>query len=208
MQLPYFLHILAVGVFAVSGCLAAGRKQLDFVGVLTISVVTAVGGGTVRDVLLNRHPIAWIADANYLYTILVAVVITIAYVRFRPPPYQFLLIADGIGLAVYTIVGAQLAEDMGRPAIVVVVMGTITGTAGGVVRDMLCNDVPLLFQSGGYLYATAAIVGAGLYVVLEGPIGRMNAAYLGIAAVGLLRMVSIIRRWNLPRFTIDEWSSP
>jgi uncharacterized membrane protein YeiH len=207
MKLPYFLELLAVGVFAVSGCLAAGRKAFDPVGVVVISVVTAVGGGTVRDLLLGRHPIAWTADPNYLYTILASVAFTVAYVRFRPPPNGILLIADGIGLSVYAIVGAQLAEDKGCPAVVAVAMGAVTGTAGGTVRDILCNDVPILFTSG-YLYATAAVLGATLYVGLEGPVGRDAAAYTGMAVVGALRAGAIVYHWDLPRWKLDDWASP
>jgi uncharacterized membrane protein YeiH len=206
MKLPYFFDLLAVGVFAVSGCLAAGRKAFDPVGVVVISVVTAVGGGTVRDLLLSRHPIAWISDANYLYTILAAVGLTVAYVRFRPPPDGFLLIADGIGLSVYAIVGAAFAENRECPAVVAVAMGAVTGTAGGVIRDILCNDVPILFQSG-YLYATAAVL-ATTYVCLQGWLGRDVAAYGGMAVVGGLRAASIVYHWNLPRFKLDEWASP
>src|SRR5258708_15011592 len=115
MKLPYLIDLIAVGVFAVSGCLAAGRKSLDLVGVFVIAVVTAVGGGTLRDLLLDRHPIFWIDDANFLYVIAAAVIVTLLYVRFRPPPDQILRIADAIGLAVFAIVGTQLTEDRGRP---------------------------------------------------------------------------------------------
>lgn len=207
MKLPYLIDLFAVGIFAVSGCLAAGRKSLDLVGVLVIAVVTAIGGGTLRDLLLNRHPIFWTSDPSYLYAIVVAVVVTIAYVRFRPPPDQLLRIADAIGLSEFTIVGTQYAEELGKPAIVAVVMGTLTGTAGGVIRDILCNDVPILFQ-GGYLYATAAIIGASAYVLFQEPLGREAAAYLGMAIVGVLRGVSILYHWNLPRFKLDAWASP
>src|SRR5437879_3645448 len=136
MQLPYLIDLIAVAVFAVSGTLAAGRKSLDLVGVYVVAVVTAVGGGTLRDLFLNRHPLFWVVDPNYLYVITGAVALTLAYVRFRPPPHQLLLIADAIGLSVFSIVGAQFAEDQDRPWIVAVVMGTLTGTAGGVLRDI------------------------------------------------------------------------
>jgi len=207
MKLPYLIDLIAVGVFAVSGCLAAGRKSLDLVGVLVIAVVTAIGGGTLRDLLLNRHPLYWTVDPNFLYVIAGAVVITIAYVRFRPPPGQSLLIVDAIGLSIYSIVGAQIAEDLGRPAAIAVVMGTLTGTAGGVIRDMLVNDIPILFREG-YLYATAAMVGATLYVLTQDALGRETAAFLGMATVAALRFGSIIWKWNLPRFKLEDWASP
>ena len=203
MKVPYVLELIAIAVMAVSGTLAAGRKSLDLVGVFVIAVVTAVGGGTVRDVLLSRHPIFWTADPNYLYVVAVAVALTLAYVRFRPPPEQLLLLADAVGLAVYAIVGAQFAEDLGRPAVVAVVMGTLTGTAGGVLRDILCNEIPVLFREG-YLYATAAMAGAGLYVLTQDTIGRAWAASLGMVVVASLRLASILYRWNLPRFRLED----
>ena len=207
MKLPYLIDLIAVAVFAVSGCLAAGRKALDLVGVFVIAVVTAAGGGTLRDLLLDRHPIFWIQDANFLYVIAAAVVATLLYVRFRPPPDQILRIADAVGLSVYAIVGAQLTEDRGRPAVVAVALGTLTATAGGVLRDLLCNDIPILFREG-YLYATAAAVGAACYVLTEEPLGRDGAAYLGMVVVAVLRFGSIVWKWNLPRFELREPGSP
>ena len=207
MKLPYLIDLIAVAVFAVSGCLAAGRKSLDLVGVFVVAVVTAVGGGTLRDLLLDRHPIFWIQDANFLYVIAAAVVATLLYVRFRPPPDQILRIADAVGLSVYAIVGAQLTEDRGRPAVVAVALGTLTATAGGVLRDLLCNDIPILFREG-YLYATAAAAGAACYVLTEEPLGRDGAAYLGMVVVAVLRFGSIVWKWNLPRFELQEPGSP
>jgi uncharacterized membrane protein YeiH len=201
MKIPYLIDLFAVGVFAVSGCLAAGRKSLDLIGVYVVAVVTAIGGGTLRDLFLNRHPLFWVTDPNYLFAITGAVVVTLAYVRFRPPPHQLLLIADAIGLSVFSIVGTQFAEEMGRPWIVAVVMGTLTGTAGGVLRDIMCNDIPILFREG-YLYATAAAVGATIYMAVQEPLGREWAAYLGMGVVAALRFGSIIYKWNLPRFTL------
>src|SRR5262245_1531405 len=169
MKVPYFIDLFAVGVFAVSGVLAAGRKSLDLVGVYVVAVVTAIGGGTIRDLLLDRHPLFWVTDPNYLFAITGAVVITLAYARFRPPPHQLLLIADAVGLSVFSIVGTQFAEELGRPWIVAVVMGTLTGTAGGVLRDVMCNDIPILFREG-YLYATAAAIGAAVYMAVVEPL--------------------------------------
>jgi uncharacterized membrane protein YeiH len=138
----YLLELIGVAVFAVSGALAAGRKRLDLLGVLLIATVTAIGGGTLRDLLLNRHPVFWIKDPTYLPVILAAAALTVVSSRFRPPPRTSLLIADAFGLALFTISGAQIAEARGLPAIIVVVMGAITGTAGGVLRDVLCGEIP------------------------------------------------------------------
>src|SRR4051812_278903 len=114
------LSLLGVGVFAASGALAAGRKQFDWLGVVVIALVTAVGGGTIRDLLLDRHPIFWVSDPSQLVVILVAAVVTLAYVRFHQPPRGSLAVADALGLALFTISGAQVAEEKGLPALTVV----------------------------------------------------------------------------------------
>ena len=144
------LHLLAlfgVAVCAISGALSAGRKSFDLLGVAIVALVTAIGGGTLRDVLLDRYPIFWIADPTYLLVILASAALTVLYVRFRDPPYRALLIADALGLGFFTISGAQVAESKGLPAIIVILMGAITGAAGGLFRDVLSAEVPLLLRN-------------------------------------------------------------
>jgi len=109
----YALDLLGVAVFAISGALAAGRKGLDLLGVVVIAAITAVGGGTLRDLLLGRHPIFWIEDVTYLVVIVVAAALTLVYVRLRSPPGRALLVADAMGLALFAISGAQVAEAVG-----------------------------------------------------------------------------------------------
>jgi uncharacterized membrane protein YeiH len=128
-------------VFAISGVLTAGRKSLDWLGVAVIAVVTAIGGGTLRDVLLNRHPIFWIAEPTYLLVILGVTSFTLFYVRFRSPNRRALLIADALGLAFFTIGGVQIAQQAGLSGLLAVLMGTITGVAGGMIRDILCAEI-------------------------------------------------------------------
>src|SRR5262245_61058247 len=128
----YIFSLLGVAVSAISGALTAGRKRFDLVGVAVIALVTAIGGGTIRDVLLDRYPIFWVERPDYLLVILGAAALTVLYVRFSRPPYAVLLIADALGLALFTITGAQVAEQHGVPAIVTVLMAAITGSAGGV----------------------------------------------------------------------------
>lgn len=202
-MIPYLLDLLGVAVFAVSGALAAGRKSLDLLGVVVVAVVTAIGGGTLRDLLLNRHPIFWIADPTYLIVISISALLTLSYVRLRPPPGNSLLIADALGLALFTIMGAQIAEAAGLPAIIIVLMGTITGVAGGVIRDVLCAEVPLILRRD--IYATAAIVGASLYLLLlETGLSRSGAAIAGMAAVVLLRSLAILHGLRLPVFRLPQ----
>jgi uncharacterized membrane protein YeiH len=199
----YVLDLLGVAVFAVSGVLAAGRKSLDLLGVLVIATLTAIGGGTVRDLLLDRHPIFWISQPTYLVVISVAAVLTIIYVRVRRPPGDALLYADALGLALFTIAGAQIAEAAGLSPIIVVLMATITGVAGGVLRDVLCAEIPLILRRD--IYATAAIVGASAYLLAEMlGVPRPWASGLGMAAVAILRVVAIVRGLALPTFRLPE----
>src|ERR671916_1243085 len=136
------LELLGVAVFAVSGVLAAGRKGLDLLGVAVIAIVTAIGGGTVRDLLLDRHPTFWIADTTYLWVILGATVMTIGYVRFWIATRRALLVADALGLAFFTIAGVQIAEQVGVSDLIAVLMGTITGVAGGGVPAVVPPPIP------------------------------------------------------------------
>lgn len=196
----YLLDLVGVAVFAISGAIAAGRKSFDLLGVALVATVTAIGGGTVRDVLLDRHPVFWIADPTYLLVILAAAALTVICARFRKPPHFALLVADAFGLALFTISGAQVAEAQSLSGIVVVLMGTITGTAGGLLRDVLSGEVPMLLRQAD-LYATAAIVGGTAYLLLEtAGLEQTYAAFVGMAAVVGLRLAAILWKLRLPVF--------
>jgi uncharacterized membrane protein YeiH len=196
----YILDLFGVGVFAASGALAAGRKRMDVFGVIVIGAVTAVGGGTLRDLLLDRHPVFWMADPVYLLVILIAALLTLAYVRYRRPPVNALAIADAFGLALFTIGGAQVAERAGVPALVVVLLATMTGVAGGVLRDVLSAEIPLVLRRGD-LYATASIAGATTYLLAKALGPGAPAAVIGIAVVMLLRFAAILWGLKLPVVT-------
>ena len=198
------LTLLGVAFFAASGTLAAGRKSLDLIGVLVIAAVTAIGGGTIRDVLLGRYPIFWIREPANLVVILISALITLAFVRVRVPSQRFLLVADALGLGFFTIVGAQIAERAGHASIIVIVMGVITGVAGGVIRDILTAEVPLVMRRG-HLYATAAMAGAGLYLVLLGLGVHTNPASIaGMILIVGLRMGSIFWDLEVPVFSLTD----
>lgn len=204
MTLLELLGLLGLAVFAVSGALAAGRRGFDLFGVVVIAAATAIGGGTIRDVLLDRHPIAWIADPLQLVVILVAAGLTLVYVRFRRPPWTALLVADALGLALFAIGGARIAEERGLSGLIVVVMGTITGSAGGVVRDVLSGEVPLLLRDAE-VYATAAIAGVSVYLLAgAGGVADTPAALLGMATVAALRFAAILWKLRLPVFRLPE----
>jgi uncharacterized membrane protein YeiH len=204
----YVFDLVGVAVFAVSGALAAGRRRLDLMGVLVAATVTAIGGGTIRDVLLDRHPIFWLADARYMYVILGAALATMLYVRFLRVPGVALDVADALGLALFSVTGAQVAERAGMPGIACVLLGATTGAAGGVLRDVLFAQVPHILQRGS-LYATAAIVGASLYLVLERVgIGRPVATLAGMSCVALLRLAAIWWELKLPAFEVHTSELP
>ena len=200
----YLLELFGVAVFAVSGVLAAGQKRLDLLGVAVIAVVTAIGGGTLRDLLLDRHPIFWIANPTHLWVILGATAVTLAYVRFWIATRRALLVADALGLAFFTIAGVQIAEQAGYSDLIAVLMGTITGVAGGVFRDVLTAEIPLVMRPGR-LYATAAIIGAASYLLLEGLRVPSDAAALaGMAVIAGLRLAAILWRLELPAVRLPE----
>ncbi|MBY0269738.1 MAG: trimeric intracellular cation channel family protein [Burkholderiales bacterium] len=201
------LHVmdyLGVAVFAVSGVLAAGRKHLDWFGVLVIATVTALGGGTLRDLLIDRHPVFWMTDTGYLWTILAATLLTLLIVRFRELPLRALLIADALGLALFAISGARIAETAGYGGIVVVILGTMTGVAGGVFRDMLLAEIPLLLRDGE-IYATAAIAGIVVYLVLQMTgFDRLTAGHAGMAAIVVICFAAIFFSLRMPAFRLGE----
>lgn len=200
----YVLQLLGAAVFSASGALAAGRKRMDLLGVVVIAVVTAIGGGTVRDLLLNRHPVFWIAEPEYLVVSILAAALTLLYARYRRPPDESLAIADALGLALFTIGGAQIAEREGVSGVVVVLMGSITGVAGGMLRDVLSAEMPLILKKG-QLYASAAIAGATLYLLLESAgVARDTAALIGMAAIAGLRLAAILWELKLPVSPIRE----
>lgn len=199
----YILDLVGVAVFAVSGVLAARDRGLDLLGITVIAAITAIGGGTLRDLLLNRYPIFWITDIWYLTVIMASALLTVAYTRIRPPPGKALLVADAMGLALFALSGAQVAEAAQYPAIIVVLMGTITGAAGGMLRDVITAQVPLILRRD--IYATAAIVGIALYLLLQlFGLQRPVAFGVGMAVVIILRLIAI--RWSLqlPVFRMPE----
>jgi len=199
-MLLYLCDLIGVAVFAISGALAAGRAGLDLLGVAIIAAITAIGGGTLRDILLGR-PVFWLRDPKYLYVILAAALFTVFYVRVGPIPMHALLIADALGLGLFAIAGAQIAEDAKLAPIIVVLTGTMTGVAGGMVRDVLTTHVPLILR--GDLYATAAIAGILVYLLLQRlrlPRGLAFAA--GFLTICGLRFAAIAWGLHLPVFQL------
>ncbi|HTD65731.1 MAG TPA: trimeric intracellular cation channel family protein [Candidatus Limnocylindria bacterium] len=166
MTVQTWLEHFGVAVSAISGVLAARGKRVDLFGVLVLALVTAFGGGTVRDVLVGDLPVVWIRQPAFLLNATAIALITFFARRIRELPRSVLLVADAFALALFTIVGTRtgVALDFAPP--VAVLLGVITGVAGGIVRDVLTGEVPLVFQPQIYLYATAALTGATAFVTL------------------------------------------
>jgi uncharacterized membrane protein YeiH len=203
-MLLYLIDLIGVSVFAVSGALAAGRKSLDLLGVVVIATVTAIGGGTTRDILLDRHPVFWIANPIYLVVIAAAALFTVVHARWRKPPEEALGVADALGLAFFVISGAGIARQLGLPAISVIVMGVLTGVAGGVIRDVLTNEIPLILRRGE-LYATAAITGVVAYLVLlRLGVPTPVPSLVGMMVIVAIRLGAIIWGLRLPVFTLQD----
>jgi uncharacterized membrane protein YeiH len=195
VSLVQLFTVIGVAVFAASGALAAVRRSLDPVGVLVLAIVTATGGGTLRDVLMDRHPIFWISAPWYIGVSVLAALITWLWVRKFPPPDRALQYADALGLAFFSLAGAQIAEAGGLTPFAATIMGAITGCAGGLIRDVLVAEVPLVFRQSE-LYVTACLAGVVLYFALKAlglPVGVAGVA--GMAVIALIRLASI--RWGI-----------
>jgi uncharacterized membrane protein YeiH len=196
--LLYGIGLAAVAVNAASGVLEAGRRPFDLFGMVVVALAAALGGGSLRDVLLDRT-VFWIADQSYLIAAIIAGLATFALVRLVKLPGKLFLLPDAIGLALFTVSGTQAALAVGAPWLVASLMGVITGVFGGILRDMLCNEVPLVFT--GELYATASWAGALLLVGLVGAgVATGWAALAGGALVLAIRLGAIVFGWRLPVF--------
>jgi len=202
-ELLYWIGLAAVAVNALTGVIEAGRKQMDLIGVVMVGCATALGGGTLRDVLLDRT-VFWINDQTYLIVALAATLATFVAVRgLRLPPRLF-LIPDAIGLALFTVAGTQIALQLHAPWLVASLLGVITGVVGGVLRDILCNDVPLIFVRGE-LYASAAWAGALALIGLQAAgLSGVAAAWAAMAIILALRLAlrlaAMAFRINLPTY--------
>ena len=192
----YWLDLFGTAVFAVSGVLAARENKLDWYGGMVLAVVTAIGGGTFRDLVLGRTPVFWVQDNLYLWVALTAAVATypvIGALRVN----RWLLWSDAFGLGLFTLIGCQAALASGASPMVAIIMGVATGTFGGMIRDLLCGRVPLVLKQE--IYATAAVLGGIAYWLLTSYLQQpLLASASCVAIVTLLRIMAIEKGWKLP----------
>jgi uncharacterized membrane protein YeiH len=200
------LHVLLLGAAAaqaMTAALAAGRRSMDWVGVCLLGCVTALGGGSLRDMLLGHYPLVWVENPSYLALTAGAALVTIMSARVVHRLQLTFLVLDAIGLVVFSIAGCDVALQLHESLPIVIVAGMITGCAGGVLRDVLCNDVPLLFR--GELYASVSAATGLVYVAALG-IGLNHDAATALAfAVGLtFRLLAIRFKWEMPKFVFTD----
>lgn len=202
-MLLHIIFLIAITAEAMTAALAAGRRKMDWFGVCVLACVTALGGGTARDVMLGHYPLSWVKDPNLLLLCCGAALLTVALARFMAALRWPFLLLDALGLVVFSIIGCNVALEMNQPFLIVIVSGLLTGIVGGILRDVLCNDVPLVFSSE--LYATVAIVSGLLYtggLMLGLP---REAVIVGTIVLGFgFRVIAIVFKLEMPKFVYDK----
>lgn len=202
MLLP-ILDMIGTIAFATSGALAAIRHRMDLSGAIVLAFIVGNGGGTVRDALLER-PIFWFHQHSYIYVAVATGIITFLIAYFVPKTQHrrakefewSLIISDAIGLAVFTIIGINITLNLGHDILIAVIMGLLTAMGGGVIRDVMCREIPLIFH--GQLYATPTLLGAILYVALLHHVPHELAVATCIIAVLVIRILAVKKAWHLP----------
>ncbi|MGD9805644.1 MAG: trimeric intracellular cation channel family protein [Hyphomicrobiaceae bacterium] len=202
-QLLHVLYIIAIVAEAMTAALAAGRRHMDWFGVALLGSITALGGGSVRDVLLGRYPLTWVEHPSYLLITGAAALATIFIARHMHHLRRLFLFLDAVGLVVFTVIGCSIAVGMDMPMVVVIASGMITGCVGGILRDVLCTEVPLVFRAE--LYATVSIVTGGVYVLGRFLGGPQDLVMLCAMTVGLtLRLLALRFGWSMPKFVYTD----
>jgi uncharacterized membrane protein YeiH len=191
------LTYIAVTASAISGALEARKHEMDIVGATTIAFVNAFGGGTIRDLLLGRTPVFWVGDP--WLTVVTFSIAILSFYRLDRISNRLLIVADAIGLGLFSILGATFTLQLDLSPIVAVLMGVVTGIFGGVLRDLLCNRIPNVFRQSTELYATCSFVGTCLFVLLISlKIDSLPAAVIGAAVVFSLRLAAVRFKMTLP----------
>lgn len=194
------LEVCGLISFACSGFIEARSKKMDLIGVIVVAFVTAFGGGTLRDLLLDRRPLYWVENQEYALMVFILALVAVPLVPHLRSAVaeKAIVIADAFGLGFFSILGTTFALEMDMPIFVCAMMGVITGIFGGVLRDILCNEVPMVFR-GGQLYATCSFIGCWLYLILTMlDVPEMLTLGVSIAVIPTLRLLALRLNWKLP----------
>lgn len=205
---PLFVALEAIGTvaFAISGVMAAGRARMDWLGAFALAIVVAIGGGTIRDVLLGRLPVGWLQEPWPVLVAAATAAVVILALRFRPATdledWSLVTAADALGLSAFVVVGTDIGLRSGLSPFLAVLLGVVTGVGGGVIRDVLTDTRPMVLV--GQVYAVAGLVGGAAFVLLtELDTSAQVAVWLSVALTFTLRMVAVRRDWNLPKTSPD-----
>ncbi|MGD9774008.1 trimeric intracellular cation channel family protein [Diaphorobacter sp.] len=197
------IYLVAITAEAMSGALAAGRRNMDIFGVAVIASVTALGGGTIRDMVLGHYPISWTQHPEYIFLVIGAGLLTTLVARHMHRLKRVFLLLDAMGLIAFSLIGCNVALELGYPPVVVVISGMLTGISGGILRDVLCNQVPIVFRRE--LYASVSLAVCLLFQVMHTLQVEYNVSTLVCFAAGLaLRLLAIRFEWSLPVFSYQQ----
>ncbi len=202
MDIIYVLDIIGTFAFAISGALVASKKDFDLFGVVIIAFVTAVGGGMLRDILIDAHPINWIGDLNYVWTIFAAVIFTFLLKSKIAPLSKTLFLFDTIGIGVFTLLGLQKGLAYDLHPFISLIMGMISAVFGGVIRDVLTNEVPLIFKKE--IYALACLSGGTVYLIaVQFSLPTSISFIIGAIVIIIIRLIAVRYQLELPKIKDD-----
>lgn len=198
-MLLHTIYLIAIVAEAMSGAIMGMRRDMDLFGICVVGTITALGGGSMRDILLGNYPLGWIAHPEYLLFTIGAAVVTALVARFLHHLRSVFLVVDGLGLVAFSVIGCDVARAAGMAPGIVILAGMITGVFGGLLRDVLCNEIPLVLQRE--LYATIALFTGALYVgLLWWDVDPSAAPLIAIGAGFLVRLLALRFHWKLPSF--------